>query len=94
MSKRSGEERPTFLIYFNNLHNKKSVAITIILLFCIICKGSSKSQSTPNYNLNTLLYFNEQGAATTDENYIPHSFNQTGKLILNIFIHSIHIRVL
>ena len=93
MSKRSGEERPSFLIYFNNLHWKRAVAITIILLFYIISNGGSKFQSTSNHNLNTLLYFNEQGVTTTDENYIPHSFNQKSKLMLDNFIHNIHIRV-
>ena len=92
VTKRSGEEKPAFLIYFSNLHRKKCVAITIILLLCVISKGGSKSQRTSNQNLNTLLYFNDQGAATTDENYIPRSFNQTGKLTLDTFIHNMHIR--
>ena len=93
MTKKSGEERPAFLIYFNNIHWKRSVTIAIILLLWIISNESSKSQSTSSHNLNTLLYFNEQGATTTDENYISHSFTQTGKLILETFINNIHIKV-
>ena len=91
VTKRSGEERSTFLIYFNNLHWKRSATI-IILLLCLMSNGGSKFQSTPNHNLNPVLYFNEQRTTTTDGNKILHSFNQTGNLILNIIMHNLHIR--